>query len=509
MSARTLASGSANTARLKITPAVALGLLIAATLAARLFVGALAPLSEDEAYYRLWSLKPAFGYFDHPPMIAWWLWLGRQIAGDTPLGVRLMPALGAAATTALIFDLAGLVGVSERAALRAALWFNATLLIGLGGELAVPDGPTALFWTAALCCAFRAARGHRAWWLAAGAAAGLACLSKYSALFLAPGIVLWLALHRDGRRALGTPWPWLAAVVAVAIFVPNVVWNAQHHWVTFQKQFGRVAGHDFAPRYLLKLIFDQFVLLNPAIAIFLGLAIVRRTAWPMLAVAAPFAGYLVVHSLHDAVQGQWPAPLYPMLVIAAAAAAEGASGWRGGLRAFAPWLGFGLCAAVFAFALAPLDGVLPFRDPAAAYRGWPAFYAGVERERAAAGAAWVGATTYGLDAELAFSPAIKAPVTEIYERARFSFETPAERADFTRPGLVVSAPRSPALASIDSCFGEVRQLPDLVRGRGTSATVYTVYLVGQPKYEMEDAGCYRPDLPNFVSNQAGTRSTRP
>ena len=56
------------------------------------------PLTEDEAYYRLWSMKPAFGYFDHPPMIAWLIWLGRHIAGDGPLGVRLVPIL----TTALI-----------------------------------------------------------------------------------------------------------------------------------------------------------------------------------------------------------------------------------------------------------------------------------------------------------------------------------------------------------------------------------------------------------------------
>ncbi|MEJ0064064.1 MAG: glycosyltransferase family 39 protein [Caulobacteraceae bacterium] len=66
----------------------------------------------------------------------------------------------------------------------------------------MPDVPNALFWSATLWAAFRAIRGHGAWWLAAGIAAGLACLSKYSALFLAPGILLWLALSADGRRQL-------------------------------------------------------------------------------------------------------------------------------------------------------------------------------------------------------------------------------------------------------------------------------------------------------------------
>jgi hypothetical protein len=483
--------------------------LVAATLAARLIAGALAPLSEDEAYYRLWSLRPAFGYFDHPPMVAWWIWLGRQIAGDTALGVRLLPALGAGLTTLLAFDLARVAGLGERVALRAAIWFNATLLIGLGGELAVPDGPNTLFWTATLCCVFRAVRGHGSWWLAAGVAAGLACLSKYSALFLAPGVVLWLGLTREGRRALLTPWPWLAASIAVAIFAPNIAWNAQHGWVTFQKQFGRVAADGFAPGYLAKLLFDQAALLNPLIVIFLGMAAARRIAWPLLVIGAPFALYLVVHSLHDAVQGQWPSPLYPLLTVAAAAAAEAATGWLAWLRTAAPWLGFTVCAAALTFSIAPSDGQLPFRDPSAAYRDWPGFLRRVEETRIAAGGAWVGATDYGVAAQLASAPQIHAPATEIYERARYTFEVPAERADFTRPGLIISPPKSAALPAMYRCFGLVQRLPDLVRGQGEGATVYGVFLVAQPKRDIERVGCYRADLPNFASSQAGTDSTSP
>jgi 4-amino-4-deoxy-L-arabinose transferase-like glycosyltransferase len=442
-------------------------------------------------------------------MVAWWAWLGRLIAGDTPLGVRLVFALGAGMTTLLSFDLARVAGLGERVGLRAAIWFNATLLIGLGGELAVPDGPNTLFWTAAVCCALRAVRGHGAWWLGAGLAAGLACLAKYSALFLAPGVVLWLVMTRDGRRALMTPWPWLAAVVAVAVFAPNIVWNAQHGWVTFQKQFGRVAAGGLAPGYLAKLLFDQAVLLNPLIVVFLSMAAARRIAWPLLVIGAPFALYLVVHSLHDAVQGQWPSPLYPLLVIAAAAAAEGAKGWLAWVRTAAPWLGFTVCAAALAFSVAPSDGRLPFRDPSAGWRDWPGFLQRVEQTRIAAGAAWVGAPDYGVAAQLASAPQIHAPATEIYERARYTFEVPAERADFARPGLIVSPPKSAALPAMYRCFGLVRRLPDLVRGQGQGATVYGVFLVAQPKRDIERVGCYRADLPNFASSQAGTDSTSP
>jgi 4-amino-4-deoxy-L-arabinose transferase-like glycosyltransferase len=497
MSAPTSADAAADRpARGAVSPRAALLLVVLAATAVRLAVSALAPLSEDEAYYRLWSMRPAFGYLDHPPMIAWCVWLGRAVAGDTPLGVRLTPVLAAAITSLLTFDLARVAGLGDRVAARAGIWLNATVLMGLGGQLAVPDAPNTLFWTAALCCAFRATR-RPAWWLAAGVAAGLACLSKYSALFLAPGLLLWLALTPDGRRRLATPWPWLAAVIAIAIFAPNIAWNAEHGWLTFAKQFGRVPGRGFAPIYLLKLLVDQALLLNPMIVVFLVIAVRRRVAWPLLAIAAPFCAYLVAHSLHDAVQGQWPAPLYPMFAIAAAAAAETATGWRVGLRAAAAPVAFAIDLAVFGFILSPAGTALPFRDPSAILRGWPTFGATVEHARIGAGAAWVGAPTYGLAAQLAAAPAIHAPATEIYERERFTFETPAERADFGKPGLVVVPARDAGEAALRLCFGDVQPLAEIDRGQGRSAAPYSIYRVARPRQDIERDGCYRPPGAKF------------
>src|SRR6202035_2689179 len=63
MSAPSSASGSA-AAGLRISPRTVLAAVVVATLVVRLAVGAIVPLTEDEAYYRLWSMRPAFGYFD-------------------------------------------------------------------------------------------------------------------------------------------------------------------------------------------------------------------------------------------------------------------------------------------------------------------------------------------------------------------------------------------------------------------------------------------------------------
>src|SRR6185503_14028638 len=69
-------------------------------------------LTEDEAYYRLWAQHLQLGYLDHPQMIAWWIRAGELVAGDTPLGVRLLPALATGITTWLVGDLARRLGLS-------------------------------------------------------------------------------------------------------------------------------------------------------------------------------------------------------------------------------------------------------------------------------------------------------------------------------------------------------------------------------------------------------------
>jgi 4-amino-4-deoxy-L-arabinose transferase-like glycosyltransferase len=312
-------------------PAAALLLLIAGLALLRLLAAAAIPLTEDEAYYRLWAQHPALGYYDHPPMIAWWIFGGVHLAGDTPLGVRLLPALSSVLTTVLVYALGRRLG-GRRTGLVAAVLYNAALTVGAGAILAIPDVPASLFWVLSLWLMARAVQDDGRWWLAAGAAAGLACLSKYSALFLAPGVLLWLALSAEGRRQLGKPWPWLAALIAVLVFCANVAWNAEHHWLTFAKQFGRVSPGRFAPRYLAEFLAAQFLLLNPAVAILAGIGAARawkdKAALPLMAAAtsAPFLAYLLAHSLHDRVQAHWPAPLYPAAALLAAFAAQEAWG---------------------------------------------------------------------------------------------------------------------------------------------------------------------------------------
>ena len=471
-----------------------------AVLIFRLFAAGLIHLTEDEAYYRIWSLSPAFGYFDHPPMIAWWIWLGRHIAGDDSLGVRLLPVLAGAISTLIVFDLARLVGATERTAARAGIWLNATFLVGAGAMLAIPDAPASLFWQLTVWSVLKTFKGEKAWvwWIAAGAMAGLATISKYSGLFLAPGVLLVLVFTERGRAQLKTPWPWLAAVIAAAIFGVNLAWNAEHHWLSFVKQFGRAAPHRLTLGFILELIGGQFLLLNPLIAIFAVRALTRKPrwldldgAWIFAAFSAPFLAYLLVHSLHDRVQAHWPSPLYPAFAICAALAADKLKprGVFARLRLATPILGIGFTAAALLYGMLPLQSGPG--DPAQAVRGWPAFGENLEDLRVQRGAAWIGTISYGEAAQLSATPQVTAPVIELAERDRYAILSHPPTADLSKPGLVLDLKRRLTLAMLGQCFANVTALGEIDRTPDRHAK-YDVFLVSGPR-KIVEGGCWAGD----------------
>lgn len=491
------------TSRVEFRVAAIIVLLAAARL---LFAGIIHP-TEDEAYYRLWATTAQMGYYDHPPMVAWWIGAGVGMLGDNALGLRFFAVLASSLTSWLVFDLAIQLDADAETALCAVVWYNATLLVGLGGFLMTPDAAATLFWTASLCCLARVAQHDDwRWWTAAGFAAGLACLSKYSALFIAPGVVLWLLWQR-GPRALLKPQPWLAAASALAIFGVNVAWNQTHGWMSFGKQFGRVAASHFAPQHLPEFLLTQALLVNPLVCVFavIGALAVWRVGRTMrelpinllFALAAPFAAYLCIHSLHDRVQAHWPAPLYPSVAILAAVGASQWVGRVGGVaRMAAAPLGLCFSFAVMLHMALPQTDYPGLRDPIQALRGWPVFAQAVESLRVKQGAAWVGALSYGTAAQLQVDGRIKAPVVQVSERQRYPSGDASWDARTDRPGLLVDLTRRIAVDDLRRCFGQVTPLGEVARGPAINpANRYAVYRVSNPTPRLLEVGCWHSKSP--------------
>lgn len=478
---------------------------------ARLVFAALVPLTDDEAYYRLWSQHLALGYFDHPPLVAWAIRLGVSLLGDTALGVRFAAVMASGLTSLVLFDLAKRIGLSAVTAERAAVWYSATLMIAAGAILSTPDAFATLFWATTLWCLAAAVEPGRErqaarWWCAAGLAAGLATLSKYSSLFIAPGVLLWVLASPERRRLLATPWPWAAAVIGAGLFGVNVWWNAHNEWLTFAKQFGRVEPAGFAPKFLIELIVTQALLLNPFITGFAvrGMAMKappaeavaegRRVDLGLLVLTGlPFLAYLMLHALHDRVQGHWPTPLYPAiaLVAAVAAARPSTSSFTDFARRAVPVFGLGLASILLVFG-ATTDYRAGFKgDPARTLRQWPAFAASVEALRQTQGASWVGTFSYVTLAQFANQPALAAPVIQLTERDRYAKAPLPAGLDTAKPGLVVDLTRRISQADLATCFAKVQPLPPIRRGgAGAGAMDYGVYRVEGPRRDLTAKGCW-------------------
>lgn len=484
MSARPTRTDTADAVPFWLRPQALVVFVVALTLA-RLWAGAQAWLSEDEAYYRLWGLHPALGYYDHPPMIGWWIAAGQWLAGDTALGVRLAGILATALGSLALWRAAVLLH-GRAAAGWAVLFFNATILIGIGSLIATPDTPSVLFWGLTLwALAEWLDSDNDAWFLAVGLFAGLGLISKYSVLFLGAGILLWLVAIPSLRRAFRTWQLWLGGAIAVVATLPVIWWNAGHDWASFHKQFGRAVPEGWTMRYLGEFLGAELGLLNPLIAVIaligIGVAVARtvrlrdpRWALPLLT-SLPFFAYLLFHSFHARVQANWPAPLFPALVLLAAfvaaepeARASVTTRIVRFLRVAAIPVGVAVSLLIYWHATEPLTGRYARKDPTFQLRGWQAVARDLEELARENGAEWIATTAYGMTANLAFAlsrPEAGAalPVVQLDERIRYVMAPAPDPQRLRAPALYVAVARRDEAERLAARFADVARIAVLQR----------------------------------------------
>jgi hypothetical protein len=184
----------------------------------------------DEFYYVVCGRHLAWGYFDHPPLVPL---LARVAAHGGLPGLRLLAIathLGCIVLAALLAAEFGgrriAQAVTAAAVAACPLFMGAAMFFGT----TVVDQ---LIWIAVLLLVTRALRiGTMLAWLPAGLVAGVGLEAKQTVALLLIGIGVGLALFR--RDALRTAGPWLAAVVALGLAAPNLIWNAQHGWPNLQ-----------------------------------------------------------------------------------------------------------------------------------------------------------------------------------------------------------------------------------------------------------------------------------
>jgi len=453
-----------------------LAALLALT-ALRVALAASLLLAPDETYYWLWSRHLQPGYFDDAPLIALWVRIGIEIAGPSPLGIRLLSPLAAALGSLLLWRAGEDFFPGRNAGITAAALLNATLVLGVGSIVTTPDTPLLLFWTATLAALGRwHATGDDRWWLAAGLAAGQALDAKYTGLLVFAVAGFWLLGFRAGRAALRRPLPWAGLALGFCAFLPVLIWNAQHDWVSFAKQGGRSAHLDIAhaPGHFLAFIFGQFGLGTPIVVVLMAIgtwraARSRDPAQTLIAISVLLPAFVFLeHTLSGAVQANWPSILYPGAALAAAGAAPAATRrWRTPALA----LGLAITALVYIQALASPIPIPPRRDPIALQlAGWPQLGRNIAKIAAHQP---VFSTDYATISELAAHlPAGAKLIAAGHRWQYFSFPRPqAPLAGI----LVQSDRRGPPPPFL---FGAIRKIGHLTRtARGAVVQGYTIYHV--------------------------------
>jgi dolichol-phosphate mannosyltransferase len=273
--------------------ALAIGLIAYAFILRLVYLGSVELLPE-EAYYWNYSRHLDIGYLDHPPMVAWLIRLGTAAFGQSPFGVRIDAVCCGMIASAFTYRLTrNLFG--ETTALAALLLAQTLPFFFLSALLMTPDAPLTAAWAASLYFLERALVAGRsgAWWRL-GLSMGVGMISKYSIGLLVPVTAAFMLWDRQSRRWWRRWEPYAAALLALAVFSPVIVWNAQHHWASFEFQTLRRLGE--VPKFALhKLLASALVLITPT-----G---VLAVAWALMGTkpaGAGTAGSVVIHDNGEA-----------------------------------------------------------------------------------------------------------------------------------------------------------------------------------------------------------------
>jgi len=311
-------------------------LLIAISTLVRAFIAATIELGNDEVYYRLYALFPAWSHFDHPPMVGFTIqFFSLDLFLDSGFFIRLGSVIFGAVNTWVIYHI-GRTIKNERTGFYAALLYTASIYAFIiTGVFILPDTPQNFYWLLSILFMIKAVpmcpnlpmSGLRM--LRMGLVIGLAILSKYTSMFLWVGALLYIVFYN--RDWLKNKWLYYSIALTAIISLPILIWNLQYNFISFTYHGERVdmSGYAVNMDYFLMELLGEFLYNNPVnfILILLTLIIISTRKLKLtkaytrniLLVTIPLIITFLAFSLFRKTLPHWSAPAYTTLLVLVAA----------------------------------------------------------------------------------------------------------------------------------------------------------------------------------------------
>ena len=278
----------------------------------------------DEAQYWTWSRDFDFGYFSKPPLIAWIIRAMSEACGVSEACTRAASPILYTLTAGLLFVIARVL-VNARAGFWTAIFFATLPGVSYASALITTDAPLIFLWTLMLLSwVMLVKRQSMGFAILLGLAIGTGFLAKQAMVYAVLCIACHAIVSREARQALLGGRAVVAGLIAIAVFSPNIVWNAEHGWPTAKHTGDNMSWRApyIHPLALAEFIVAQFALFGPILLAVFTRGAIRHIGRPeesnktlLLCCSLPILVALMVQSLLSRAHGNWAATAYPAATV--------------------------------------------------------------------------------------------------------------------------------------------------------------------------------------------------
>jgi 4-amino-4-deoxy-L-arabinose transferase-like glycosyltransferase/membrane-associated phospholipid phosphatase len=393
-------------------------------------------LSPDEAHYWEWSRRLDWSYYSKGPMIAYLIYLGTTIFGNSVFGIRVMAVIFSSLSSVFLYKL-GKNLYDEQVGLFSAIILQVIPLFATYGIVFTIDSPFIFFWILSLFMLHRATfsaqlltqsseirtqnsntpfppftKGEKGGitWILLGLSIGFGLLTKYTMAFFYLCSSLFLLLRE--RRLFFTKGPYIALLVSLLIFSPVILWNAGHNWVTLRHTAGQAhvaEGLTISLKSFFEFVGSQFGVITPILLILMSISLwnlrKQKEGSLLFWFCLPVITFFLLKSIQGKVEANWALPGYVTGIIAFSVLFERVFSESKGKKII---VGIAILLSILVTAVAHYPSILNLsakQDPSSRLRGWKELGSEVTKlyeKMSEGGPVFLFSEKYQVSSELAF-----------------------------------------------------------------------------------------------------------